>query len=150
MPRISGFHQDDDGHWVAELDCGHSQHVRHKPPLQSRPWVVTEDGRRDKLGETLPCKLCGMPRLPDTVKEYKRTREFDHATVPKGLTRSHRTKAGVWGEIVVTRGHLVYVIERTPHASFPLNPRTPGIVSPAQPHHVIVPEGGAFYVRFLR
>ncbi|MGN0857666.1 MAG: DUF3565 domain-containing protein, partial [Stenotrophomonas sp.] len=28
---ITGFHQDDQGHWVAELACGHGRHVRHNP-----------------------------------------------------------------------------------------------------------------------
>jgi uncharacterized protein DUF3565 len=32
--RIVGYHQDDERHWVAELECGHAQHVRHDPPWQ--------------------------------------------------------------------------------------------------------------------
>jgi hypothetical protein len=55
---IIGFHQDEHADWVAELACGHNQHVRHKPPWQVRPWVLTEDGRRTRLGETLNCVLC--------------------------------------------------------------------------------------------
>jgi len=55
---ITGFHQDDQGHWVAELACGHSQHVRHDPPWQMRAWVLTHEGRRTRLGETLNCVLC--------------------------------------------------------------------------------------------
>ncbi len=42
--RITGYHQDEAGHWVAELECGHNQHVHHDPPWQSRPWVVTPGG----------------------------------------------------------------------------------------------------------
>ena len=34
---ITGYHQDELGDWVAELDCGHNQHVRHRPPFQLRP-----------------------------------------------------------------------------------------------------------------
>jgi hypothetical protein len=30
--KIIGFHRDDDEDWVADLECGHQQHVRHKPP----------------------------------------------------------------------------------------------------------------------
>lgn len=56
--RITGFHQDDEGHWVAELECGHAQHVRHEPPLQSRPWVLDEAGRRSRLGTELRCVKC--------------------------------------------------------------------------------------------
>ncbi len=55
---ITGFHQDEDGHWVAELACGHSQHVRHNPPWELRPWVITESGRQSRLGATLACVRC--------------------------------------------------------------------------------------------
>ena len=33
--RVIGFHEDDEHHWVAELECGHNQHVRHDPPWSS-------------------------------------------------------------------------------------------------------------------
>ncbi len=44
---IVSFHLDEQGHWVAELACGHGQHVRHDPPWQNRPWVLTEQGRKE-------------------------------------------------------------------------------------------------------
>jgi len=53
-----GFHQDEEGHWVAELECGHNQHVRHDPPWTNRPWVVTHAGRAQALGQKLPCRKC--------------------------------------------------------------------------------------------
>ena len=37
--RIAGFHQDEESFWVAELECGHQQHVRHNPPMTLRPWL---------------------------------------------------------------------------------------------------------------
>ena len=55
---IVEFHKDDEGDWVADLKCGHTQHVRHDPPWQLRPWVVTEEGRNDHLGMELNCKEC--------------------------------------------------------------------------------------------
>ncbi len=55
---ITGFHQDEDGYWVAELACGHSQHVRHNPPWELRPWVITETGRQSRLGTALACVRC--------------------------------------------------------------------------------------------
>jgi hypothetical protein len=58
--RIVGFHQDEEHHWVAELECGHSQHVRHTPPWQVRPWVLTATGRASHLGTVLPCRSCAM------------------------------------------------------------------------------------------
>jgi hypothetical protein len=56
--RIVGFHQDLDRHWVAELECGHTQHVRHEPPWQVRPWVLTPEGRTAMIGSALDCVLC--------------------------------------------------------------------------------------------
>lgn len=56
--RIIGFHQDEEGHWVADLACGHTQHVRHDPPWQVRPWVTTPKGRASRIGVTLDCVKC--------------------------------------------------------------------------------------------
>jgi hypothetical protein len=56
--KIIGFHQDEIQHWVADLACGHTQHVRHDPPWQERPWVITEQGRQQKMGYELDCVDC--------------------------------------------------------------------------------------------
>lgn len=61
--RITGFLQDELGDWVARLECGHTQHVRHDPPWTNRPWVTTVAGRQSRLGEVLECKLCGQSAL---------------------------------------------------------------------------------------
>jgi hypothetical protein len=55
---IVGFDRDDVGDWVALLGCGHRQHVRHRPPWQERPWVLTTEGRRGRLGTSLNCVVC--------------------------------------------------------------------------------------------
>jgi hypothetical protein len=62
--RIVGFHQDEKHDWVAELECGHNQHVRHDPPWINRPWVTTSEGRAGAIGQTLACRKCdqGAPR----------------------------------------------------------------------------------------
>ncbi|MFD2191116.1 DUF3565 domain-containing protein [Pistricoccus aurantiacus] len=61
---INGYHLDEENHWVAELACGHNQHVRHQPPWVERPWVTHESGRAAMLGFLLDCKKCdrGEPR----------------------------------------------------------------------------------------
>lgn len=56
--RIIAFHQDEESHWVADLDCGHGQHVRHDPPWQVRPWVLDAESRRERLGAALECVRC--------------------------------------------------------------------------------------------
>jgi hypothetical protein len=60
--RIIGFAPDDEGHWVAELECGHRQHMRHRPPFESRPWVTTPEGRASRLGVIVNCKRCDDAR----------------------------------------------------------------------------------------
>ena len=108
--------QDLDGDWVAELACGHSQHMRHRPPWQSRPWVADEAGRAAKLGAAIDCPLCDMPELPAAAREYKRTTTFIEATTPAALLRDHRTKPGVWARIVIR--------ERATEVHAPLSRRT--------------------------
>ncbi len=58
MSRIVAFHQDEFDDWVADLSCGHSQHMRHDPPWQARPWVVTTSGRDKQLGTIINCSQC--------------------------------------------------------------------------------------------
>jgi len=60
---IVGYHQDERGDWIAELACGHQQHVRHQPPFHQRPWILDAEGRRQRLGTPLSCRLCdqGVP-----------------------------------------------------------------------------------------
>lgn len=147
---IVGFREDDEGHWIAELACGHAQHVRHRPPIEVRPWVTTEEGRRGRIGARLPCRYCRMPRLPTGAAEYKRTATFDATTTPAGLRKRHTTKAGVWGEIVVLEGRVLYVIEDEEDASFVLRPGLPGAIAPEVPHHVEPYDDARFVVRFLR
>jgi hypothetical protein len=55
---IVGYHLDDEGSWVAELACGHGQHVRHDPPWQVRPWTTSPEGRASFLGFELECVEC--------------------------------------------------------------------------------------------
>lgn len=61
---IIDYHLDEEHHWVAELACGHNQHVRHQPPWAERAWVTSEVGRAGMLGFALDCKKCerGEPR----------------------------------------------------------------------------------------
>jgi hypothetical protein len=65
--KITGFHLDEHNDWVAELECGHGQHVRHNPPWMNRAWVTTEEGRNAHLGRVLECKRCEEESPPKSV-----------------------------------------------------------------------------------
>jgi tellurite methyltransferase len=148
--KMVGFTTDVQGHWVARLDCGHRQHVRHDPPLIERPWVTTEDGRRSKLGQTLDCVRCDAFELPDDFVPYKTTAVFTEATVPAGLLSDHTTKPGVWARIVVSAGRLAYRVQPPLARSLELVPGCPGIVVPEVPHSVEPLGRVCFTVEFLR
>lgn len=67
--HILDFRQDEHGDWVAVLSCGHTQHVRHRPPWQNRPWVLDPQQRQVRQGSVLPCGWCAMDRSHDDFKE---------------------------------------------------------------------------------
>ncbi|APZ93905.1 DUF3565 domain-containing protein [Fuerstiella marisgermanici] len=66
---ITGYHTDSDGHCVAQLRCGHNQHVRHDPPWTVREWVTTAAGRAQMLGYQLDCLKCDELAPPDDRPE---------------------------------------------------------------------------------
>lgn len=73
--------------------------------------------------------------LPAGLTAYKRTPTFDQESLPAGLRKEHRTKAGVWALIHVIEGHLRYRILE-PFSEQTLSTGTPGVVLPEQPHEV--------------
>jgi hypothetical protein len=58
MWKIVDFHLDENLDWVAELECGHEQHVRHNPPFTRAHGVTTPKGRLKHLGQELNCLAC--------------------------------------------------------------------------------------------
>jgi tellurite methyltransferase len=146
---IVGFGTDTEGDWFATLDCGHLQHVRHKPPFIERPWVVTEEGRRAHLGYLLNCVRCERFEWPEGFDAYKRTTEFTEETVPAGLRKDHSTKKGVWARIVILEGTLRYRVDAW-DCTIDLTPAQCGIVVPEVLHHVTPLGNVRFYVEFYR
>jgi tellurite resistance-related uncharacterized protein len=88
--------------------------------------------------------------LPPNVFPYKRTPEFTESTVPGGLLRSHRTKEGVWGKIVVLDGTLLYRILEPAVEEILLSSKQCGVVEPTVRHEVVPSAGVRFYVEFHR
>ena len=108
LRMMQAFHEDDEGHWVAELSCGHTQHVRHHPPFTLRPWTLTAEGRAARVGQQLGCPLCERREIPSGHVAYKRTASFRRETIPAGLLSRHRTKPGVWAILFVADGALEF------------------------------------------
>ena len=69
------------------------------------------------------------------AEPYKVTPVFDQDTLPAGLRREHRTKAGVWGLVRVLEGRLrLSYADGTPERM--LTPAAPGLIRPEQTHLV--------------
>ena len=65
--KVLDLRQDDEGHWVAILSCGHTQHLRHQPPWQNRHWLLDPQRRNALIGQPFVCGWCAAPPpKPDT------------------------------------------------------------------------------------
>jgi len=73
--------------------------------------------------------------MTDQPSPYKVTPEFDEDTLPAGLRKEHRTKAGVWGVIRILEGRLKYTV-LDPVSESILDPDHSGLVLPDRPHLV--------------
>ena len=85
--------------------------------------------------------------LPPDVERYRTTWVFTEATVPTGLLKAHRTKAGVWGRIVVLEGRLAY---RVRGEETVLGPERPGVVEPGVVHEIEPLGIVRFFLEFYR
>lgn len=112
--RVTGFHQDDEGWWVARLSCLHGQHVRHQPPWQERSWVTSEEGRAARIGSEIDCPLCERVEVPEGLRVVRTAGPFDEGSVPPGLLRSHRVAVGTWGRLRVLEGGARFTLAVTP------------------------------------
>jgi len=111
---ISGFHQDEDGDWVARLSCWHNQHLRHRPPFQERPWVLEECGRAARVGAELDCPLCDRAELPEGLRLVRIAGPFDSGTLPPALRQEHRVAEGTWGCLRVQEGSVWFAMASDP------------------------------------
>lgn len=91
-----------------------------------------------------------MKALPENVTAYKKTSEFDEASVPKALLKTHQTKEGVWGKIVILEGKLQYTINEPETEELVLTENIYGVVEPTILHEVKPLGKVRFYVEFYR
>jgi tellurite resistance-related uncharacterized protein len=146
---ITGFHLDAEDDWVAELSCGHDQHVRHRPPFQVRTWVTTAEGRAGRLATPLDCPWCDRCELPDAVRRVRTSPVWESDTLPAGLRRAHRVAAGTWGRLVVERGSLTFTAATTPPVDVVVGAGEVQAIPP-EVAHAVEPAGDArFRIEFL-
>ena len=146
--EITGFHHDELGDWVAELECLHGQHVRHRPPFTPRPWVETASGRAEHVGQGLDCPLCDRAELPEGLVVARTAGPFDEATLPAGLRRNHRVADGTWALLRVLTGSAHFTMNTEPPIAVDLRsgdrqPIPPGVL------HAVALRAGSIEVDFL-
>lgn len=130
LREITGFYNDEKGDWVAALNCCHGQHVRHNPPFMRRPWVVTEDGRRSRIGATVDCLKCNNMEWPQGLSMYRRSLEFNENSIPEYLKEDYSVSSGTWGRVIVLRGRLIYEVMDPLNTSFDIVIPKFGVIVP--------------------
>ena len=133
---IMGFQRDEYGDYVAELSCGHGQHVRHQPPFQLRPWVVDPDERAKRIGTALDCPPCDRAELPDGLRFARSSPIWDEHTIPEALLGSHRVGTKTWGEIHVHEGRMRFVMASEPVVDVTLEASSTQAIPPGVEHRV--------------
>ncbi|MDA8263469.1 MAG: DUF3565 domain-containing protein [Actinomycetota bacterium] len=109
--RITSFHQDENGDWVAEFDCLHSQHMRHRPLLENRPWVLHEEQRQARVGTAVECAACDAGEAPDGLVRLDILGPFPEDAVSPALFATWEVPAKRWDVIVVLAGSLRFEVE---------------------------------------
>jgi tellurite methyltransferase len=134
--QIVGFHQDEEGDWVAELSCLHGQHVRHRPPFFDRPWVVEDAARQERVGTEIDCPLCDRAELPEGLQVARTAGPFDRDSLPAGLRRTHRVADGTWGVLRVTEGVVDIRLDTDPPIDRRVARGETQAIPPGVPHDV--------------
>ncbi len=145
---IAGFHQDDDGDWVADLSCLHRQHLRHRPPFQDRAWVIDDLTRQKRVGSAIDCPLCDRAELPDDISLLRSAGPWDEHTLPPGLRRSHRTAEGEWGLLRVIEGGVNCAIETAPPTAVTLVAGDSQPIPPEVPHLLVLTRSVRLMIEF--
>jgi tellurite resistance-related uncharacterized protein len=146
---ITGYHLDDEDHWVAELSCLHNQHVRHQPPFMVRDWVTTAEGRASHLGTDIDCPLCDRAELPADLHIARTAGPFDADTMPAALRRNHRVAEHTWGLLRVLDGRADFWMASDPPVDVTLETGASQPIPPTVEHRVALHENGRVAIDFL-
>lgn len=146
---VVGFRTDAAGDWVAELDCGHRQHIRHRPPFEERPWVLDDVERAAHLGSSLDCPLCERGEMPEGVRFVWRSAAWDARSLPVGLRRAHKLGSGTWGRLVLMEGALVYRASMAQPTERALLAGTDQAIPPGVEHEIEPSDDARLFIEFF-
>lgn len=127
---------DGDGDWIAHLSCGHSQHVRHRPPFQERAWVLEEESRRARLETYLLCPLCDRGELPERMCLVRNSPVWDNETAPSAIRNFHHLAEGTWGVITVGEGQMRFITNGEVVMNVLVDTSSPRAIPPGLDHSV--------------
>ena len=129
---ITGVSQDEKSDWVAELSCGHGQHICHKPPFCCVLGRHSPEGHGSMLHQQarLPAlrrfELPGRLRCPGSER-LSSTRPRSHSGCRRIITRRRQASGGdsrpLRAAPAITSMALMVV-------NWSLDPGNPGIVLP--------------------
>lgn len=85
------------------------------------------------------------PTLPEGLTYVRTTDDFTPDTAPGGLRRAHRVADGVWGQLVVRSGSVVFVFEDQADQPFPVTAGEKVPIPPSRLHHVEMPDPAATF-----
>lgn len=91
-----------------------------------------------------------MKKIPNGFTKYKQSKIFNEKTIPQGLLKNHQTLEGVWGEITILSGEIIYVIQSNTKERIKLNSETLGIIEPKAPHYLIPMGNVKFFIAFYK
>ena len=146
---MTGFRRDEDGAWIAELSCLHSQHIRHEPPFWEAAWIEDDEERPRRVGQPIECPRCDRAELPDGLHPVRTTATWDASTVPAALRRAHRVAAGTWGVLEVEAGGVRFHADTEPPTDVRVTSGRSQPIPPELDHHIEPEEGARFRITFL-
>lgn len=149
---ITGFHQDDQGDWAAEMSCFHNRHIRHQPPFREAAWVLEPEGRDAHVGSPIECPLCDRAELPEGLTPVGSAGPWNQDSLPGGLLNAHRTPEGRWGLLIVTEGAVDFQFEAetmAPPLTRHLEAGSEQPIPPGSPHRLVPTGAVRLELRFL-
>ncbi len=147
---MTRFERESSAAIVVELDCGHRRHVRHRPPLEDHRWVLDDALAESRVGECIECGRCAGLEAPAKLETYRTTPTFTAAEIPAGLRREHRTKAGVWGRVVVEQGWAELRFVSLDNRSVRAEAGQSVAIPPDLAHVLVTSDDVRLYIEFAR